>query len=590
MAPIVRVAVLAGAAVTMATVFFVSRSEVLAEPWVNAVLRSLNIVCAIGVGAVTWSLRPHSRLGPVLVALGFLYAVASLQASSDPLLYNLGRLVLPVSTLALLYASLSFPTGRLEHPGQRRVMAAVAVVMIAAWTVEALTSPRLPVFSVLSDCEAACPANPFNVVDMTGTTFVTFAAQAASAWAVVVMLIHRMRAATPVQQLTLSGVLCLTALLATAFTAAAVLSAAGADRAVTAVGWVATLWFVAIPLVFLIGQVRGRLFAGAALRRVLALLGPHASATHVERAMAAALGDPSLRVAYPAPAGGGFLDDAGRAIAIPDDPAVGVSELRDNGDRVAAIVHDPALDGLPGLMDAAGAAALLSLRNAKLSAVLRASVRDLRASRARIASAGDEARRRFESEVATGAERQLADVHRELAQAARTAATADLRASLAELASEAEQTLASVHATAQGIYPARLADEGIAKALGAELAGSPAVVIREAAGTTRRPQAQEAAVFFSCLEAVQNAIKHAGPGARTTISLEPASGGIAFKVSDDGCGFELERAGSGSGLANIRDRIEAVGGRVRISSAPGRGTTVEGAVAYEPSDNGGHGT
>ena len=117
------------------------------------------------------------------------------------------------------------------------------------------------------------------------------------------MLMHRMRAATPVQRLTLSGVLCLTALLATAFTAAAVLSAAGADRAVTAVGWVAALWFVAIPLVFLIGQVRGRLFAGAALRRVLALLGPHASATHVERAMAAALGDPSLRVAYPAPGG-----------------------------------------------------------------------------------------------------------------------------------------------------------------------------------------------------------------------------------------------------------------------------------------------
>ena len=263
-----------------------------------------------------------------------------------------------------------------------------------------------------------------------------------------------MRAATPVQQLTLSGVLCLTALLATAFTAAAVLSAAGADRAVTAVGWVSALWFVAIPLVFLIGQVRGRLFAGAALRRVLALLGPHASATHVERAMAAALGDPSLRVAYPAPAGGGFLDDAGRAIAIPDDPAVGVAELRDNGDRVAAIVHDPALDDVPGLMDAAGAAALLSLRNAKLSAVLRASVRDLRASRARIASAGDEARRRLESEVATGAERQLADVQRELERAARTATTPDLRASLAELASEAEQTLESVHATAQGIYPA----------------------------------------------------------------------------------------------------------------------------------------
>ena len=137
----------------------------------------------------------------------------------------------------------------------------------------------------------------------------------------------------------------------------------------------------------------------------------------------------------------------------PDDPAVGVSELRDNGDRVAAIVHDPALDGLPGLMDAAGAAALLSLRNAKLSAVLRASVRDLRASRARIASAGDEARRRFESEVATERSASSPTSDDSFEQAARTATTPDLRASLAELASEAEQTLASVHATAQGITP-----------------------------------------------------------------------------------------------------------------------------------------
>jgi signal transduction histidine kinase len=136
-----------------------------------------------------------------------------------------------------------------------------------------------------------------------------------------------------------------------------------------------------------------------------------------------------------------------------------------------------------------------------------------------------------------------------------------------------------VHATAQGIYPARLADEGIAKALTAELAGSSAVVVRQAAGTPRRPQDQEAAVFFSCLEAVQNAVKHAGPGVRMSISLEPAAGGgIAFTVSDDGYGFDLERAGSGTGLANIRDRIEAVGGHVRITSAPGRGTIVAGTV------------
>jgi signal transduction histidine kinase len=229
-------------------------------------------------------------------------------------------------------------------------------------------------------------------------------------------------------------------------------------------------------------------------------------------------------------------------------------------------------------MAAAGAAALLALRNAQLSAVVRASVRDLHASRARIATAGDEARRRLERDVAMHAERRLEDVHEELARAAEAADAAEVRDLLGALADEAAQTRASVRTTAQGIYPALLAEEGIGRALAAHLNGAPNVVIREAAGTLRFRRDRESAVFFSCLEAVQNALKHAGSGARITISLTPVGRGVRFVVQDDGCGYEAERTPVGAGVTNIRDRIEAVGGRVRIVSVSGQGTTVTGTV------------
>ena len=91
----VRLVVVLGAAAAVGTAFVVARTDVLVEPGANAALRYLNIVSAIGVGAVTWSLRPRSRLGPVLIVIGFLYAGTSLQASADPYAYNVGRLLLP---------------------------------------------------------------------------------------------------------------------------------------------------------------------------------------------------------------------------------------------------------------------------------------------------------------------------------------------------------------------------------------------------------------------------------------------------------------------------------------------------------------
>ena len=442
-----------------------------------------------------------------------------MQASPDPVLYNTGRLILPLSTLLLFYASLAFPTGRIERRGERRVMWGVTVAMVAAWAIEAMTASNLPVFSIVSRCEGTCPPNPFDVLGPSGGwTLGAFAAEAASAWAIVVALGLRLDRSTPVQRLMLGGVVALMAALAVAISAATILHAAGDDDAAVQVGWAYAPIFVAIPLVFLAGQLRGRMFAGAALRRVLASLGPNPSAARLEHGMRQALGDPSLRIAFPLPAGG-HHDAEGHRIDVPATPGLGVAMLRDADGEVATIVHDPALDDIPGLMDAAGAAALLALRHARLSAELRGSIRDLRSSRARVAAAVDDARRRLERELATGAERQLAAVHDELAAAEARASDPHLRAVLAGLVEEAGQVLESVRSTAHGIYPPLLASDGIAAALTSELAGARQPVLVRADDVPRRSQDVEAAIYFACLEAVQNAVKHAGPDAVVTIAL-----------------------------------------------------------------------
>jgi signal transduction histidine kinase len=323
-----------------------------------------------------------------------------------------------------------------------------------------------------------------------------------------------------------------------------------------------------------IGRVRGRLVAGAALRRMLLELGPHPSPAAIERQMATAFGDPTLRVVYPS--ADGYLDASGAPVVVPDDPNVATAELWD-GEPVALILHDRALDDVPGLMDAAGAATLLTVRNARLSAELRSSIHALQASRARITAAEGVARRRLERELSDGAQRRLASVRARLTQAAADGAgwPPELLAELRAATDEAAETLDD---SAHGIYPRQLVEQGLVPTLRSRLGASPQIVLR--GPPSRGPDESEGAVFFSCLEAVQNALKHAGDRMRVTITLAEHDDELSFAVRDDGCGFDVALAGAAHGLANIRDRIEAVGGQVTIVSGAERGTTVAGRVPW----------
>ncbi len=152
-----------------------------------------------------------------------------------------------------------------------------------------------------------------------------------------------------------------------------------------------------------------------------------------------------------------------------------------------------------------------------------------------------------------------------------------------ELRAETARALAELQDLARGVYPPLLAGDGLAAALLAHVRTVPEAVTIDADGVGRLPQDVEAAVYFCCLEALQNVAKHA-KARRVRVSLSQRPSRVEFRVDDDGVGFEPGSTTRGSGLQNMADRAEALGGTVQVSSALGRGTTVTGwlpALAVE---------
>jgi signal transduction histidine kinase len=228
----------------------------------------------------------------------------------------------------------------------------------------------------------------------------------------------------------------------------------------------------------------------------------------------------------------------------------------------------------------------LAVHNARLDTALqttldelRKQADELRRSRARIVATADAERRRVERDLHDGAQQHL------VALAVNLRLTRDLltddpetaAAMLDQLADEVKSTIQELRDLAHGIYPPLLADSGLGEALSAAGRRSPLPVTVSAEGTGRYGLEIESAVYFCCLEALQNAAKHA-PGAAVRVRVWEDSGGLLFSVSDDGPGFDPARIRDGHGYVNMADRLGAIGGTVRWESAPGAGTRVLGSV------------
>ena len=230
---------------------------------------------------------------------------------------------------------------------------------------------------------------------------------------------------------------------------------------------------------------------------------------------------------------------------------------------------NPAKDRLA--RDLASQAGLV-LRNVRL-------IEELRASRQRLVAAQDHERRRLERNIHDGAQQQLVAiaVKLKLADALVGKDEGRAHAMLAGLQAEANEALEDLRDLARGIYPPLLADQGLEVALDAQARRSPVAVSVEPDGIGRYPQEVEAAVYFCCLEALQNIAKYA-EASEVTVRLEQRDSRLLFSVRDDGAGFDPIGVKAGSGLTNMRDRLEALGGALEVTSSDGSGTTISGLI------------
>jgi signal transduction histidine kinase len=285
------------------------------------------------------------------------------------------------------------------------------------------------------------------------------------------------------------------------------------------------------------------------------------------------------------------------------------SLVEDRGDcvvRVAPVVHSGILLGLIVAERAENAVPFtdeservltelarqvgLALHNVRLDSALQASLEtlqerniELQASRLRIVTASDESRRAIERNLHDGAQQHLVAlaVKVGLARQLMDSDPEMVKTMLEELRGDVQTTLAELRELAHGIYPPLLRDRGLAEALrtAANRAVLPTEVIAEGIG--RYGSETEAAVYFCCLEAMQNAGKHAGEGASITVTITDNDEHLDFCVADTGAGFDPVGAADGHGFVNMRDRVGAVGGTLTVDSSPGSGTRIGGNIPLE---------
>jgi signal transduction histidine kinase len=255
-----------------------------------------------------------------------------------------------------------------------------------------------------------------------------------------------------------------------------------------------------------------------------------------------------------------------------------------------AIESPPFDEQIEGVLSELARQVGLALRNVRLDSRLQASLDELReqadelrASRARVVAAADAERRRIERDLHDGAQQHFAGMTVNL-RAARGLVETDpekANAILDELHRSTREALESFRDLSHGIYPPLLQDRGLGEALSDAARRAPIATRVEVSPLPRFAPEVEATIYFCCLEALQNAGKHAGDGARATVRVWEHSGGLLFQVVDDGAGLAPQYR-RGAGLTNMQDRLGAIRGDLRIESAPGRGTRVIGTIPLDP--------
>jgi signal transduction histidine kinase len=543
----------------------------------NAVASIVVAWTFLAAGIVAWARRPESRVGALMAFVAFCLLERKLQYSHDPAQFTFGFLFGELGlTAAFAHAVLAYPSGRLRTRFERRFIAASYAVVIG------FSLAQLTVWDHTKSCiwggSYCAGPRPRSLLKISGNPQLFDAIRDTYKIGVygvlgavfIALIARRVWRATPAGRRLLAPLMLAAAFAATRAVSEAVLTFLPHSTAASdALYWWQIAGQIAVPVALLAGLLTAQLARGTVADLVVEL--SHIPPGGVRDALARALSDPSLQVAYWLPMRQVYVDAAGHPVAIPEDGRA-VTQL----EEVAAIVHDPELD--PDLVEAAGAAAGLALHNARLQADVRAQLDKVQESRRRIVAAGDEQRQKIERDLHDGAQQRLVALALELRIAQRQLGTdldPELERVLSSAVDELQVAVDELRELARGVHPAVLTEEGLAAALESLAARTPLPVKLVSMVDRRMPPEIEAAAYFVACEAIANAVKHA-QASSVSITAERRNGKLVIEVEDDGVGGAKENGGSG--LRGLVDRVEAHGGTLRVESEPGRGTRVIGEL------------
>jgi len=565
----------------LAAGWLIATSNHLAYSVPYAVLDAVEVWSSVAIGLYYWSNRPTSRLGNLLVAFGFSNAAIGLQGSSNPLISNLGVLAEVPVLILIVWLILVYQRPRLGGSG-RWILAGWGSLVMALYGPWLLLHPTVMTPTALGACNANCPANPLLLVSAPGT-LEPLLSRPVGAWRIgafillaVVFLRYfptlRRSAAERQVMLPVLVIFSIWLLGSTAYGAVQL-----TDRESQVLFWVLYHGRAIFPFAFLAGLIASEMLTASSLRTVIRLL-DSGSRLNEEATLADALSDPDIKLAFWIPASDQFVDTDGAHVGPPTANSGRVmTEFRRGGQLIGGIISDAAISQHPELLEAAARVVSIAVDKRRLEGDLKTARENLSSSRAESAAATETQRRRIERDLHDSLQQELLAVDMRVQLARNLTQDVALRDRLTGISEDLALARQNMRDIARGLQPANVLAQGLTPPLAAAAQRAPIPVIFRSHGVGRYPADVEAAIYFCCLEALQNAEKHGGQDTHASIDIIGSDDALSFTVRDGGRGFDQTRA-QGQGLRNMFERMNGIGGWLSIESRAGQGTTISGGI------------
>jgi signal transduction histidine kinase len=519
----------------------------------------------IASGLIAWVRGPEVRLGRLLVYAGFFMLVGPLlQFSSSSLLFTLGVWLATSWVIVFVLFLLSFPGGRLKSRTDWLLLTPFIVALLPLqilWFLFWDSGEPGNAFLVWDNAEVA------DAVDWTQRAIL-----ALGALIVTGVLARRWLLASSALRRSLTPIFA--GGIATVLASATVMLESVGNHTPVLV-WVLDATLIVVALAVLADMMRARL-AQSAVGELVVELSTKTATTNLREALARALHDPSLQVAFWLPEFEMYADRAGRRLDLRPEAGRATTVVEHASRPVAALLHDASLQKEKALLDAVVAAAGIALENARLESELRARVEELRRSRARIVEVAQAERRRLERDLHDGAQQRLVTLSIQLSGLAqRLNDDPSAIEALAAARSGLDESLRELRELARGIHPAVITERGLAVALDALVLRASIPVEIKVDLDGRLPEVVELAAYYFVSESLTNAAKHARASS-ASVKVTQDQAVVIVEVVDDGIGGA--NADGGSGLHGLQDRVEALGGRIQMWSPAGGGTRLRAEI------------